>query len=56
MLVDPYIHKSTNSCQDESKMKNDLLSDKHELQLIYRENSTKAFIIKVLIDFIRYEL
>ena len=56
MLVGRYLHKSTNPCQDESKMTNDLLSDKHKLQRIYRENSTKAFIVKVLIDFSRYEL
>jgi len=56
MLVDRHLHKSTNSCQDESKMTNNLLIDKHKLQRIYRENSTKAFIVKVLIDFSRYEL
>ena len=56
MLVDWYLHKSTNSCQDESKMTNDLLADKHKLQRIYLENSTKAFIVKVLIDCSRYEL
>ena len=55
-IVGLYLHKPTNSCQDESKMTNDLLSDKHKLQRIYRENSTKAFIVKVLIDFSRYEL
>jgi hypothetical protein len=55
-LVGRYLHKSTNSCQDESKMTNNLLTDKHKLQRIYRENSTKAFIVKVLIDFSRYEL